>query len=307
MKNKVKLLWKYLFSKEYMPRYSRLSGDLQSYEAQLSKRIDEVKATGVPWAEKAKELLDQTRKFLTENKIDEGWKSLHTAMRLEIYGMNDAERIALANTLRNHASGLGEYNKAAILNIVGEKKEDAPKALDAAVLDQAVRIKDQYYNDQYYQNRLLRNFFKLLFILLFLCVAGIITYFVALAGSYKNHNVDSLDLNWLIVGVFLFSLLGAVTSAILLTRNIPSSSRRVEIGSNKMVVFSKISIGIAFSIFIFALLRTSFIGSLKLFAFEIDKPFDYFTIAFVTGFTERLANKAINKIVGEEEPTEKKG
>lgn len=301
------LLWKFVFSKEYMPRYSRLSGDLESYEAQLKKRIDEVKASGLPWAENARQLLAQTRLFLAENKIDEGWKSLHTAMRLEIYGMNDAERIALADNLRNHASGLDEHSKAAILGIVGEKKEVVPKPLEAGALDQAVRIKDQYYNDQYYQNRLLRNLFKLLFWLLFVCVAGIIAYFSILIKCCKISNIDALGLNGLIIGVFLFGLLGAVTSAILLTRSIPTSSRRVEIGSNKMIVLSKIFIGIAFSIFIFALLRSSFIGSLELFAFKINKPFDYFTIAFITGFTERLANKAISKIVGEEEQSEKKG
>jgi hypothetical protein len=307
MIKKVETFWKYLFSHEYAPRYSRLNGDLKSYEIQLNRRIDELNASGVPWAKKAKESLDQTRIFLAENKIDEGWKSLHTAMRLEIYGMNDAERIAVADMLRNHASGIGEYHKDAILNIVGEKKHFDPKPLDAGALEQAVKIKDQYYNDQYYQNRLLRNFFNLLFRLLFLCVAGIIAYFFVLIKYYKITINDSLDLSLLFTGVFLFGLLGAVTSAILLTRTIPSSSRKGEIGSNQMIVLSKIFIGVAFSIFIFTLLNTSFIGTIKLFTFEIDKPFDYFTIAFLTGFTERLANKAINKIVGEEVPTEKKG
>lgn len=292
----------YLFSKKFKPRYSRLKGDLESYESQLQKRIEEKSAAAEPWAIKANELLDKTRYFLKRNQIDEGWKSLHTAMRFEIHGMGDAERISLADSLRIQAqTGLNDYCRKVILVLVGEQKSDVVP--DPGVLEQAARIKDQYYNDQYYQNRLLRNLYKLLFFLLFICVAGIIIYISVMVRCHGNNFAESLTMRGMIMGVFLFGLLGAVTSAILFTRNLPASSRRVEIGSNEMITLSKLFIGVAFSIFIFILLRSSFANAIGLLNFEILGNYDFFAIAFVSGFSERFAQNAVKKIVGEDEST----
>lgn len=301
-KRKKERTWwvEYLFSKKYRPRYSRLNGDLEAYESQLRKRVKKEDAQNHPWAVQAWDLLGKTRNFLNRNQIDEGWKSLHTAMRLEIFGMSDQERIGLADNLRIHAkTGLNEYYSKVILALVGEAKSDIPP--DPAVLEQAARMKDQYYNDQYYQNRLLRNLYKLLFVLLFLCVVGIVTYFSVMVRCYGNNFAENLTMRGIIMGVFLFGLLGAITSAIIFTRNLPTSSRRVEIGSNEMVTLSKLFIGVAFSIFIFVLLRSSFAGAIELINFDILGNFDFYAIAFISGFSERFAQNAVKKIVGEDE------
>jgi len=296
--------WEYLFSKKYKPRYSRLKGDLEAYECLLRKRVKETEANKHPWAEQAWKLLGKTRNFLYRNHIDEGWKSLHTAMRLEIYGMNDKERTALADSLRIQAqTGLNEYCKKVILSLLGENKPDV--APDPAVLEQAAQIRDQYYNDLYYQNRLLRNLFKLLFVLLFFCVMGLVAYFTVMVRCYGNNFAEIITMRGMIMGVFLFGLLGAITSAILFTRNLPASSRKVEIGINEMVTLSKLFIGVAFSLFVFALLRSSFLGAIELFNFDILGNFDFYAIAFVSGFSERFAQNAVIKIVGKDESAAK--
>ena len=69
---------------------------------------------------------------------------------------------------------------------------------------------------------------------------------------------------------------------------------------------SKIFIGAGFSIFVFLLLRSSVADSIKLFSFTISPPFDYFAIAFAFGFTERLAQKSIELLIGKDKPAVKK-
>lgn len=306
--------WKQLFSTEYTPRYSRLAGDLTIFKYQLEKRIaDFQKKHNITdekelpeWALKARALIAETESYLNQEKIDEGWKSLHTSKRMEIYGMDEHELRAAASALRNQAHGLDDHYKKTILDMIGESSDKDAEIPTSEILAHALRLKDRYYNDLYYQNRLSRNHFKLLFTLLFFSVLGIILYFFLLSRIFGQFDTQNLGVSKLIIGVFLFSLLGAITSAILFTRNISTSSRKSEIGSNEMVSLSKIFVGVAFSFFIFMLIKSSVGEGISIFSFSIDKPLDYFAIAYVSGFSERLAQRAIKTIAGEDEETDKK-
>ena len=62
--------------------------------------------------------------------------------------------------------------------------------------------------------------------------------------------------------------------------------------------------GAGFSIFIFLLLRSSVVDSIKLFSFIISQPFEYFAIA--SGFTKRLAQKSIELLIRKDKQAEKK-
>ena len=57
--------------------------------AQTRQRLTEEDA-------QAQALLKQAKAYLGDYKIDEGWKSYHTARRMEIFGMNKHERLSLA-------------------------------------------------------------------------------------------------------------------------------------------------------------------------------------------------------------------
>jgi hypothetical protein len=103
------------------------------------------------------------------------------------------------------------------------------------------------------------------------------------------------------IGVLLFGLLGATTSSIFHFRNSQSSSRIPEIISNTSITMSRIFVGTGFSIFIFILLNSNIVEVLNLFSFKLDSCYEFFTIAFVSGFSERLALKSIQKIIGKKE------
>ncbi len=306
MWQRLKLTLNRVSTLEYAPRYSRLAGDIACYEPQLQKRIIETNSTNEQWALQSHVLLEQAKKYLREYKIDEGWKSFHSAKRLEIFGLNKHERLATARAICKEADKLNEWRRDGIFSLLGSKKGEVTDTPDAEVLYQAAELKDEHYNNQYYMNRLTHNLFWLLSALLFLVLITIVGYFLFYFNLCSQSSEPVLNLTENIIGVLLFGLLGALTSAIISTRNLTQSSRIKEISSSQVVVLSKIFIGAGFSIFIFLLLRSSVADGIKLFSFKISTPLDYFAIAFASGFTERLAQKSMDLIVGKEKTTRSK-
>ncbi len=306
MWQRLKLTLNRVSTLEYAPRYSRLAGDIACYEPQLQKRIIETDSTNEQWALQSQVLLEQAKKYLREYKIDEGWKSFHSAKRLEIFGLNKHERLATARAICKEADKLNEWRRDGIFSLLGSKKGEVTDTPDAEVLYQAAELKDEHYNNQYYMNRLTHNLFWLLSALLFLVLIAIVGYFLFYFNSCSQSSEPVLNITENIIGVLLFGLLGALTSAIISTRNLTQSSRIKEISSSQVVVLSKIFIGAGFSIFIFLLLRSSVADGIKLFSFKISTPLDYFAIAFASGFTERLAQKSMDLIVGKEKNTRSK-
>lgn len=307
MWKRFKLTLKRVSTYEYKPRYSRLAGDIASFEPRLQKRIIDTGSAQKQWALKSLELLKQTREFLEDYKIDEGWKSLHTAKRFEIYGMDRHERLALAKAIYKESDKLNDWRKASIVSMLCDKNGEITEAPEADVLILAAELKDEDYNNMYYMNRLSHNIFWLLSGLLFLTLCLIVVYFV-ICSSWYNIRFTSTDLNLpgYIIGVLLFGFLGALTSAILFTRNLSKSSRIKEIASSQVVVMSKIFIGVGFSIFIFLLLRSSVADEIKLFSFSIKQPLDYFAIAFASGFTEKFAQKSMDLLIGKDKTDKSK-
>ena len=189
---------------EYDPRYSRLAGDLTCFELLLQKRIIDTQSQNEQWALQAHTLLVQTKNYLKEYKIDEGWKSLHAAMRFGIYGMNKHERLALAQSICKEADKLNEWRKDAIFSMLGCKNNEVTEAPDSEVLVQAAELKDEHYNNQYYMNRLSHNLFWLLSGLIFFVLIAIVVYF------YLYNNLDgkefetSLNLTGYLVGGIAF-------------------------------------------------------------------------------------------------------
>lgn len=291
---------------EYTPRYSRLAGELSSYKPQLEKRIIDSNTPNSQWSIQAKELIRDSEKYLKENKIDEAWKSFHAAKRMVVYAMSDDERMAHAKSLFRETGKLNEWRRESIISLLGKRPDGVTVPPAVETLIHAMALKDEAYDNQFYLNRLSRNLFWLLSGLLFLVISGIVVYFAVIIHDMGSNYARDLNLTGYIVGVLLFGLLGALTSAIVSTRQLSNSPRISELGSSQVITMSKIFIGAGFSVFIFLLLQSSVAEHIKLFSFTISHPLDYFAIAFASGFTERLAQKSIELLIGKEKVAEKK-
>jgi hypothetical protein len=282
---------------DFFPRYCRLKGSLETYKAELDFRIKNNGQEDAVWAKKAKELLDEADRFLNLYKIDEAWKCFHTAQRQEIFGTSAQERIELSKILISESGKLNNWRMMAIIEMLGNPDDKHFSIPAASTLAQATKIKDEHYNNIYYQNRLTRSLYKMLFFMLAIVIALLFWFsncFIIGSCKLPNHDV-------MILGVILFGLLGAITSSILFTRNQAETSSITEIATNTFVVLSKIAVGVGFTIFIYFLLRSSFLDAINLFTFKLTTDVDYYTIAFLSGFTERLAQNAMSLIIGKGE------
>ena len=307
MWKRIKIMYDRTTGQEYLPRYSRLSGDLDSYHPQLERRICDKNFQSAEWAKQARGLLEKSRHLLEQYKIDEAWKAFHTAKRLEIWGMNDEERLSMAKSLVEEMSKMNEWRREAILSLLGKNKNAITAAPSPEVLINAAELKDEHYNNQYYKNKLARNLFRLLFSILFLVIVGIIAFFLVNSRESGIRFDDSITMTTYLTGVLLFGFLGAVTSCILFTRSLSVSSRLTEISSSQVITISKIFIGAAFSVFIFLVLKSSIVENIKIFSFSMKSPPDYFVVAFLSGFSEKLAQKAILALIGKDKAEEAKG
>lgn len=283
---------------DFFPRYCRLNGSLETYEVDLEFRIKNNKDKDAVWPDEAKGLIKKAKSFLNLYKIDEAWKCFHTAQRQEIYGFSSQERFEAAKTLYRESSKLNNWRMVAIKDMLGDPSVENYSVPSAETLARATKLKDEHYNNIYYQNRLTRSLYKMLFFMLAI-VIGLLIWFsnCNIIGACKlpDHTV-------MIQGVILFGLLGAITSSILFTRQQSETSSITEIATNTFIVLSKIAVGVGFTILIYFLLRSSFLDAINLFTFELTTDLDYYTIAFLSGFTERLAQKAMSIIIGDEKP-----
>jgi len=252
------------------------------------------------WVVNLRKALAQCQNQLDNNRIDEGWKSFDTARRLELFGMEKTELQQVAKVLRQEATKLNEWRMKSIFSIIGDPEHPVNDEMTAEMLYEATLVRDEDFNNTYYKNRLIRNLFTLLFSLLILWIGLIVLYFFTACDCISGKNFANCSEGVFLLGIMLFGLLGGTTSTILIIREKSGQTRITEISSNAYVTLSRIVVGAAFSIFIFMILKSEMASKINLFTFEINSPLDFFAIAFVSGFAERLAKNAIEALAGKE-------
>jgi ADP-ribose pyrophosphatase YjhB (NUDIX family) len=284
-------------------RAERLEGELKTTRVELDYAIKKAagKDESPAWGVHAMELLDKAEIEMRNNNLDLGWKKLHAAGRLSIYGMTDGELAGKADTIRIEAEKLNEWRKSAIYKLLGDP--DHPLAdLNADSLARAARIRDEFYGNEYYKNRLTQDVFSVLLFTMVVSTVGIVLYFFLtdienlIIHNDAGRSVSTLGM---VVGVLLFGLLGGSISSLFHIRDSSVNTRIPEIISHNFVTVVRVIIGGGSALVIFIFLESELSG---LILQDIDlkpaNPFTYFAFAFVAGFTERLLLKAVSSITG---------
>lgn len=297
----IKVRFRRLFYVNYSPRYIRFKGDLCTYIRHIEGR-KEMPTTieyNTDWLPSAMRLSDAAMQKLHEVRIDEGWKLLHEAQRLEVYSSSEYRR-ALVIQLREEAVKLNKWRRDSIYKIIGYKDDDSRiDKISAVELEKALQIRDQHYHTLYYTNRLTREQFNWLFFVLVVLILFGLAYVCYSDISGATNMQEMTVTNF--VGILLFGLLGATTSTIFHFRNSQGTSRIPEIMSNSSITLSRVFVGAGFSVFIFIFLNSQIAQTVDVFKFTLDSCYEFFTIAFVSGFSERLALNSIQKIIGKKE------
>lgn len=278
--------------------YYRLEGTLTAVENELSRKICE--ATGPKedkpcWAVSAEMLLEASREALVQHRVDKGWKSLHAALRMEIFGYDDPELMTAAKTIRREAAKFGKWRRKAIFDLLGDPEckhdilDDFPPTF-AAVYGSAL-IRDEAYHNQWVKIAVRK---KTLFFLWWFNITSVLA--IPLLSYWKILPEDLTNWKELVI-VILAGFLGASLTTILtltkksISENIPDQVLGGVVTINRPVI------GAAAALASYFLIKAGYFEMV----FNIDKIslFQIITIAFVSGFSERFFVGAIGNITGE--------
>lgn len=283
-------------------RYDRLEGTLRVAEIEIRRRISE-RAPDDCWSKAAGQLLTDARGALGQRQVDQAWKLLHAARRLEILVLDDAERASVAATLRAEADKLKSWRQKAVECLLGSANKPTPN-VEAAAIYQAALIRDEHYDNQAYKDRLLRTqMATLVFSLgIVLCLVGVV---ISRAPITEPLTGASAGAHFL-AAVVLFGLLGGTVSAMLNASDTGPAARIPEFTSAIRVTLMRILMGGASALVLYVFLASNLGGALgkQLFSDSIARAIETLTaltaysVAFVAGFSERLVTRAVEKIAG---------
>lgn len=284
-------------TKETSPFYQRLDSEIFITEQLIKRRMEAGKgATDVSkWAQSATTLIERAKESLQRFNLDDGWKALNAARRMEVYAMEEHERNAVATQVINETGKLNKWRANAINDIFKEIPKSDIAAKYPEVLIKALEIRDEHFDNRYLVSKLARNYFGLLFLLLIINLIFIMIWFFVHSGQTLSSFGAGFSVTDYVTGVLLFGFLGAISSSILFLRKTFFKSGNQDMRMLEMILFSKIIISGAFSLFVFFLVQSSLSDDFQLFNFTVTNLVDYLALAFVSGFSERLVNKAIEK------------
>lgn len=292
-------------------RYERLDGSLGVARIEIERRIDphadrrasagiDESPCAYGWKNAARVLLDESRSALDNGLIDEGWKLLHAARRMEILGYSRDEAKTAILSLREEASKLKAWRREAVHAIIGKdaNDRDALEHLPLASLVLATAIRDDHYDNQGYKSVLAGTQVLFLAALLAVVMGGLmaLSYF----GKLPFDGAELATNFFTLVAVMLFGNLGGTISAIVRASGTNASSSIAEVSSANRTSLIRILLGGASAIAIYLVLRSGFAG---LFPEKLASaaPFTVYAVAVASGFTERFVLNALRGLLGDKD------
>ena len=279
-------------------RVERLASTITAYEHELRSRkaSDWSLATGF---EPILGVLGGARAAVEDGRIEDGWKCLLTAHRLEILSLGQAELNAMAAALRNEADKLNGWRKAAVIAALATKDGEAP---DPRCVFRAAAIRDEHYHNEAYKDGLRRvGALRLALILIAVFLALFwLGYSGCLAdvASLSFGSAKSSTEHWgtILATVGIFGLLGAIVSAITDAPKAGGPARIPELASSFRVVILRLFIGPASAIVLYFVIRSGLSHSI----IHLDSFDGYaiLVISFAAGFSERLVMRVVEQIAG---------
>lgn len=284
------------------PFFQRLDAEIFNTEQSIRRRIREEqgKSSESGWGEHALNHIERAKESLWQMKLDDGWKALNAAKRLEVYAMKLPERKAFAVQVNNETGKLNKWRASCIKEILGSEHKQEQAALNPEVLIKAIEIRDEHFDNRYMVNKLARKNFTLLFGMLSMNMVVILLWiFLHPDQDITNFGKDFIVIES-ITGVLLFGFLGAISSSILFLRKSFFKVGNQDMRMLGVIMLSKIIISGAFSLFVYFLVQSSFYEIPNITKENAPVMVDYLALAFISGFSERVVQMAIEKFAGKD-------
>jgi 8-oxo-dGTP pyrophosphatase MutT (NUDIX family) len=294
-------------------RRDRLEGSIRSIELEFQRRACAsykdisaltVQDSPIPrqaesnfcWFIAALKLLSESKAASQQGSLDLGWRFLHSACRMEIFALRDAELKVRGETLRFETEKLSGWRQRATAALF--RTAESLKTLDREAMYEVALIRDEHYDNQGYKDVLMRQH-MLILVSIMSALLGITFLFIY--RCYSAHLGLLCDSEGArLASAALFGLLGAAFSAFLRANSISQSARIPETVSAIRVTLMRLLLGAASAIFLYFVIKANI---LNLFEQSIGKglttaPQTLYVISFVAGFTERLVLRAVEQVIG---------
>lgn len=281
--------------------YSRLAGSLSVARAELEILIAQYKERGGKddsWIMNGRELLDQSQMYLELNRLDEGWKCLHAARRIAIYGLDDDQLKAKAKVYLQEADKLSSWRKKAMDQLLSG--EMSGKSADKETVYQAALLIDEHYNNQAFKQRKLQDYITLITVVLvgvvFMILWHVFDIFNPSLAPLGASGIDSLS-------ILLFGLFGGAISAALSVGKNTLQAKVPELAVQTWINVFRIIVGGAAAIFVFTVMQAQLVEALLpsqlINMIKNNSKAAFLVVAFVAGFSERLVLKRVEIVTKE--------
>jgi NUDIX domain len=274
---------------------ARLQQELASFQVALRHPIPTAEVEQ-SWVTGAYALLDNARWAVQERNPELGWNCLKAAQRRGLFGLGPKELLVRARLLVSEATEekLGKWRSDAVNQILLENGQ-LKSTVNADEVAKAAEILDTHYYNTYRRLRL-RSF---QFACLGMAALIFLTCYIAIVGLSEQSN----DLStW--TGLSQVALLGALGAAVsgILRIGGDETARRITIELAAFgFLIARVVVGAAAALVLVAIWQSGFIK------FPVpDQPKMFvIVLAFAAGFTERLAQNAIERLVASERKEDK--
>ena len=261
--------------------WRRLGSEIEAFELALRSRGD---ATLAPQIGRA---LQRARDAHEAGDIDQGWKCLQAAQRLELLTLKDEDLPAAALVIKKEASKLRGWRKEAVEELLTPK--DCGAKLTKERVLRAALLRDEHYGNEAYRDGLRRSNAVGLAIALFVALGCL---FAMLFSAPLPGGQDETLSRFAYVAVM--GLIGAIVSAITRMPDPQTRERIPQVASSSRIMFLRILMGPASAIVIYFVMQSG----LKFGETQLDAkwPDAVLVISFVAGFSERLVMRVVDSI-----------
>lgn len=309
---------------------TRLRAELAAAEPEFELLVDRAEANGEPWAETGFELLGEAQRDLERGAIDESWRHLHTARRVEVYGLEALDernrgrtpeprsevQIRAASVREEALDALGGWRRRAVIDLLCEKSDGTglKPGITGSELRRASRILDEQYENVHLARSEKQRQFNALVVMgtlagLALFTLSLVDWLVGsstggFAGAVATFietpfgAADAVDITspGFAVSMTVAGVLGAALFGMRSLRKQSLSTKIPQQVSQLTITSARGVVGAISALLFYFALQSPLLDGTLLSASVSTTPTTMVVVAFAAGYAERMAPNVVARV-----------
>ncbi|GAA0545573.1 hypothetical protein ABNG02_16075 [Halorubrum ejinorense] len=310
--------------------YVRLHAELSTARPEFELLAERTRSEDDSWVAYGRELLAMAEADLRSGALDEAWRHLHTAKRLEVYGLEKLEGIdsnhdrgselrTRAAVIRGEAlDALGGWPRQAVVDLLCDETEALKDEITGAELRAASRILDDQYESVYLNRSERQRQFNQLVLMgalsgLTLLALTLLDWVWNGTSGLTGSVASLLETPWgepatATPGFAVFMIIAGVMGASLFgmrsLRNRSLSTKIPQQINQLTVTGARGVIGAISALLFYFVLQTPLLQNGTIIADDVITAPIMVVIGFAAGYAERMAPNVVATVASVTEPSE---